>query len=394
MKSIIVAFAALCLLVSAQPAAAGTLYAGTDTEEFSGTFPPDRLARGSTLGAGVAATIPGGFAILNPIDAGGTFHPVNGMGAGPGFLFAGQPRPVPLIGPVFPGNTLRTMDFNANVLTTLLAGFPVTCCNEEMVLFGGNLLHVNFKGLGTNQGLIQEINPNTGMVISSCQIDDIVGAAVIGAQVWITRWAQRQVGTWNQSTCTFVPVFSSVPINAGNTGCLAFDPSNGTLWIGFQGGAIIPSDLAGTPGGTPVLPFGGIPDTIDGCEIFLDLFKTDVKPESNPNCVNPNSGGVISVAYFGSATFDVLTIDEDTLEWGGASPLRCALEDAVMGGAGQDGITDLVCKYRKSQVALPQSPDDCVIVEGGGLLVDGTPFGASDHVCVAGDPVCNASTPQ
>ncbi len=119
------------------------------------------------------------------------------------------------------------------------------------------------------------------------------------------------------------------------------------------------------------------------------VIETDVKPGSNPNCVNPRSGGVISVAYLGSADLDAADIAPATLRWGGASPVRCNFED-VDG----DGITDLVCKYKKSDVDLPAPPDDCVIVEGSGAFLDGTPFVASDHVCVAGGPACNASTPQ
>ena len=119
------------------------------------------------------------------------------------------------------------------------------------------------------------------------------------------------------------------------------------------------------------------------------VIETDVKPGSNPNCVNPNSGGRISVAYLGSDSLDVADIDPGTLVWGGASPVRCNFED-VDG----DGLLDLVCKYRTSEVELPEPPEDCVIVAGSGALLDGTPFVASDHVCVAGGPTCNASTPQ
>ena len=119
------------------------------------------------------------------------------------------------------------------------------------------------------------------------------------------------------------------------------------------------------------------------------VIETDVKPGSNPNCVNPNSGGVISVAYLGSDDLNAAEIDPDTLQWGEAGPVRCNFED-VSG----DGFTDLVCKYKTSDVDLPVSPENCVTVGGGGQLLDGTPFFASDLVCVAGDPVCNAGTPQ
>ncbi len=389
MKSIIVAFATLCLLVSTQPAAAGTLYAATDFEEFGGTPPflptiPDRLARGTTVGP----TVPGGFAILNPTDAalGGAFVPVNGLGQGVGFLYAGQPQFVP---PGFPGNTLRTLDFNGNVLTSVVGNFAVGCCNEEMVEFGGSLYHATFPNI------IQELNPATGVVLNTFAQNEVVGMAVINNQIWISKWTPRLVGTWNPIGNVFVPKFSTVGLNAGLAGCLAWDPVRSVLWVGFTGGNLVPSDLAGNSLGATIQPIPGVTTTIDGCAIFFETaIKTDVKPESNPNCVNPNSRGRISVAYFGSDTLDVADIDQTTLEWGAASPVRCAFEDAVMEGAGIDGFTDLVCKYKTSDVALPESPENCVIVGGGGLLLDGTEFVASDHVCVVGEPVCDASTPQ
>lgn len=120
------------------------------------------------------------------------------------------------------------------------------------------------------------------------------------------------------------------------------------------------------------------------------VIKTDAKPGSNPNCFKDGSGGVVSMAYYGSAEFDVLDIDQTTLMWGGAVPLRCNVEDAFAA----DGIDDLVCKYKKSDVPdLPVAGDDCKLVEGGGLLLDGTVFKASDYICVAGDPVCDRGDP-
>ncbi len=120
------------------------------------------------------------------------------------------------------------------------------------------------------------------------------------------------------------------------------------------------------------------------------VIKTDAKPGSNPNCFKDGSGGVVSVAYYSSDDFDATTIDTTTLTWGGADPLRCAFEDAVV----EDGLTDLVCKYKKSEVSdLPVAGDDCKLVEGGGFLLDGTVFSASDLICVAGDPVCDRGDP-
>jgi hypothetical protein len=76
--------------------------------------------------------------------------------------------------------------------------------------------------------------------------------------------------------------------------------------------------------------------------------KVDIKPGSNPNCVKPNDKGVISVAFYSSAEVDALQIDQTTIDYLGAQPTRCAVEDAIMtnpdGSVSGDGIPDLVLR--------------------------------------------------
>lgn len=64
--------------------------------------------------------------------------------------------------------------------------------------------------------------------------------------------------------------------------------------------------------------------TLEDLKVDVDV---DVKPGSNPNCTNPNSGGRLPVAVLGSAELDVETIDVSTLNIGGVSPVRCRIED-------------------------------------------------------------------
>jgi hypothetical protein len=117
--------------------------------------------------------------------------------------------------------------------------------------------------------------------------------------------------------------------------------------------------------------------------------RIDVKPGSNPNCINPNPHGVISVAFFGSADVDVGTIDQTSFTYAGASPARCALEDVDI-----DGIDDLVCKFKKAETTdLPQPGDDCVLIPVSGTFLDGLKWEGVDHACVPGDPTCEAGTP-
>src|SRR6266508_4423785 len=107
---------AVALLVAvglATPAFAGTLYVGTDTEEFAGL--PGNLGRFTTSGA----TITGGGLI--PID-----YPLNGMVNAGGFLYAGDPGvfagvPVP--------SKLRTISYDGALISEIPAAFPTGCCN-------------------------------------------------------------------------------------------------------------------------------------------------------------------------------------------------------------------------------------------------------------------------
>ena len=90
--------------------------------------------------------------------------------------------------------------------------------------------------------------------------------ANVAGQVWISKWNGRTVGTWNPLTNVYTPVFST-PSNAGG---IAFDPDSNILWVGLQGGLVVPYTLAGVALNGGFLPFGSISQTIDGLT-FLDL---------------------------------------------------------------------------------------------------------------------------
>ena len=227
----------------AATAAAGTLYIGTDTEEFGGAT-ASYLAVATVNGANFVseAKIP-----LN--------YPLNGIGDGPGFLYAGDPLT----------NTLRTIKYDGTLLTSVSAGFANNCCNEEMQFSAGKLYHAHYADV------IQQIDPLTGAVIQSFAQPDVVGMALVGGQMWITHWAAHLVGKWDPATNTFTPVFST-PDNAG---ALAYDPDSGIIWVGQLGGMVIPYSLAGVAmnaGFDAVTPLGlvdgnGNPipiDTVDG----------------------------------------------------------------------------------------------------------------------------------
>jgi hypothetical protein len=224
---------ALLVCAAANVASAGVLFIGTDNEEFTNTGT-------STL---VKATVSGAN-FVSQTNIALNFN-LNGLGDGPGFLYTGEPT----------ANTLRTIDYNGNSLSTVTAGFPSTCCNEEMQFSGGKLYHAHYSNN------IQQIDPVTGAVIATFSVPNVVGMALVGSQLWITNWDAKQVGTWDPATNIFTPKFS-VPDLAG---ALAYDPDSGIIWVGQSGGLVAPYDLTGTLLGPGFKPFGDIsPNTVDG----------------------------------------------------------------------------------------------------------------------------------
>jgi hypothetical protein len=230
---------ALCLAGMTTAASAGILFIGTDTEEFNGL----------STGYLIRATVSGASFVSQtniPLN-----YPLNGLGDGPGFLYSGDPN----------SNTLRTIDYNGNLLTSVTAGFANACCNEEMQFSNGNLYHAHWSDN------IQQIDPVTGAVIQTFAQPDVVGLAVVGSTIWSTHWNAQQVGTWDPGTNVFTPVFTTPQL----AGALAYDPGAGILWVGQLGGMVVPYNLTGTqlgPGFNAIaglgLPAGTRIDTVDG----------------------------------------------------------------------------------------------------------------------------------
>jgi hypothetical protein len=118
------------------------------------------------------------------------------------------------------------------------------------------------------------------------------------------------------------------------------------------------------------------------------MVDIDLKPGSDPNCINPNAGGRTSVAILSSENFDAQSVDTSELEFGGASAERCGLEDTKP----KDGILDLACRYKVSEVAFPAPGpgSDCGEVGLTGFLIDGTAIEGSDVACLPGEATCEA----
>ncbi len=218
----------------AQSARASTLFIGSDTLAFSNTL-PDRLGKATVTGAIFNSEV------IIPLD----FH-LNGLGDGAGFLYAGTPS----------ANHVNEIDYNGNLVGGFNAAIPNSgCCNEEMQLVGNVLYHAHYSDE------IERLDPVTGAAVATPLAQpDVVGMANVNGNVWITHWAGRSAGIWDPLTNIYTPQFST-PTNAGG---IAFDPSSQILWVGLQGGNVVPYTLAGLALNAGFQPFGAINDTIDG----------------------------------------------------------------------------------------------------------------------------------
>jgi hypothetical protein len=222
------------------------LVCGSDTFAFNNTA--EYLAAVQTNGPVTVGSIE-----LYAVD-----FPVNGLGAALGYIFSGQPEAVGNTA----GNTLRELGDKPppHILRTIDAGgnsFSADCCNEQMVQGpDGKFYHAHYGDV------IQQIGMQSGesVVLQTFGQTDVVGMASDGVSIWITNWDNKQVGTWDPATNVFTPVFTT-PNNAGG---LAWDVAKGVLWVGMEGGSVIPYDATGKQLGPGFQPFGNMSNTVDG----------------------------------------------------------------------------------------------------------------------------------
>jgi hypothetical protein len=112
----------------------------------------------------------------------------------------------------------------------------------------------------------------------------------------------------------------------------------------------------------------------------LDV-EIDIKPGSDPNCININGHGVIPVAILGSDVLDVSMVDQSTLSFGGLEvrlrgnrgPL-CGLDDVNL-----DGYYDLVCHFEDNTSNWSPGVGEATL---SGELLDDTPLEGTGSICV------------
>ena len=255
MRGKVSAFAhiALALTFIAGPASAGTLFIGTDANTFDGVL-PDQL--------GVATV--NGASFVSQTSYATSFH-INGLTdvSGQNYLYAGDPF----------SNAINTVSYTGALITsTPISGMATGCCNEDMIWTGSQLYHAQY-GNG-----IQLIDLNTGTILSTQAQPNVVGMAYANGQIWISQWSAQQVGTWDPATNVFTSVFNT-PTDAGG---LAFDPINAIMWVGLQGGSVVPYTLAGVALNGGFQPFGQITDTIDGLAFLGEAAPATPLPAALP----------------------------------------------------------------------------------------------------------------
>jgi hypothetical protein len=109
------------------------------------------------------------------------------------------------------------------------------------------------------------------------------------------------------------------------------------------------------------------------------LVDIDVKPGSEPNSINPRSRGVIPLAIFGSADFDVADVDVSTLRFGSneAAPRHNGhLEDVNF-----DAIMDLVVHFRTQEIGIQCGDTEATLT---GNLLTGQPIEGTDSIETVG----------
>lgn len=122
----------------------------------------------------------------------------------------------------------------------------------------------------------------------------------------------------------------------------------------------------------------GINATIQ--ELVVDV-TVDVKPGSDPNCVNVNNKGVIPVAILGSASFNVRDVNPETVFLENM-PVKISkgtsLPMAHYEDVNSDGIEDLVLQI-KDNGALSKEITRATLT---GNLYNSTPIKGTDSICI------------
>jgi hypothetical protein len=137
---------------------------------------------------------------------------------------------------------------------------------------------------------------------------------------------------------------------------------------------------------------GRVPNGVAFLRLLPANAHVDIRPGSCPNPLNVRSNGVLPVALVSDADLDVLEVDASSVRLEGVPPLRSSVGDVAAPFDGEpcdchssssDGLTDLSLKFKTPEIvaALGEVQDgEERPLTLTGVLLDGTPFEASDCV--------------
>jgi beta propeller repeat protein len=108
----------------------------------------------------------------------------------------------------------------------------------------------------------------------------------------------------------------------------------------------------------------------------------DIKPGSEPNCINNNGHGVIPVAILGTADFDVLDLDPGTVSLSGLSVKAVGKNNKLLThyeDVNSDGFMDLTAQIEDQDGVFTEGVSEAILT---GVLWDGTPVEGADTLCI------------